>query len=824
MSEQLPEPDNLIDFMLNKGNGVKGLSQINLKQIPDRFIQPPEERLDHIQIAIQESVPVIDVSRWNDPGVAESICQAAAKWGFFQIINHGIPDEVLENVKRAAHDFFELPVEERRRYLKENSPSHTVMLKTSFSPLAEKVLEWKDYLMHFCDGQENEHSKFWPPVSRKLLTVLLNGIKVKQIDEVKESALMGSQVVTLLYYPKCPNPNLAAGAGRHSDVSSITVLLQDDVGGLYVRTTEDDQWIHIAPTKGALVVNIGDILQIMSNDRYKSIEHRVFVNGSKNRVSVPVFVNASSDAIIGPLPEVLEAGEKPMYKQKRIVTERERGIIVRENRGVFCIVATENPEGEAGNGRLQVFLSSFWASLGGVFGGHSNNQKEQEIEEEEELDLEMASRVVVPEQPRGGGKQKNVQAEGRNRPVLRDIGNLVAAPAVEGKAQNQITRPITRSFGAQLLANAQAAVEKNNCKKPLVDNLNVLVGKDGAAKAKAMPKKEPGIKAKNNVPIVVSPDEEGSPKSGTKMKEKMSSRKSGKSLTAILTARSKAASGLTKKPKDLPVDIDATDVDNELAAAEYVEDMYNFYKLTEEDGRVQGYMDSQPEINSKMRSILVDWLIEVHKKFELVPESLYLTINIVDRFLSVKTVPRRELQLVGISSMLIACKYEEIWAPEVSDFIAISDNAYVREQVLLMEKAILGKLEWYLTVPTPYVFLVRYIKASVPADKEMENMAFFFAELALMNYSTIINYSPSKLSASAVYVARCTLNRSPLWTETLKHYTGYSEDQLIECAKMLASFHSGAAENKLKAVSRKYTDPARNAVALFPPAKSLLPA
>ncbi|KAL0460881.1 UNVERIFIED_CONTAM: G2/mitotic-specific cyclin S13-6 [Sesamum latifolium] len=659
-------------------------------------------------------------------------------------------------------------------------------------------------LKHVCEGQENEHSKFWPPVCedgvldyinwikpiiRNLLTLLLNGIKVKEIDEVKESALMGSQVVTLLYYPKCPNPNLAAGAGRHSDV---TVFLQDDVGGLYVRATEGDQWIHIAPTKEALVVNIGDILQIMSNDRYKSIEHRVFVNGSKNRVSVPVFANASTDAIIGPLPQVLEAGEKPIYKQ----------VVYSDYfNHFFSKVATENPEGEAGNGRLQVFLSSFWASLGGVFGGHSNNKKEPEIEEEE-LDLEMASRAVVPEQPRvGGGKLKNVQAEGRNRRVLRDIGNLVAAPAVEGKPQNQITRPITRSFGAQLLANAQAAVEKNNCKKPLVDNVNVLVGNDGAAKAKAMPKKEPGIKAKNDVPIVVSPDEEGCPKSGTKMKEKMSSRKSGKSLTAILTARSKAACGLAKKPKDLPVDIDAADADNELAAAEYVEDMYNFYKLTEEDGRVHDYMDSQPEINSKMRAILVDWLIEVHKKFELVPESLYLTINIVDRYLSVKTVPRRELQLVGISSMLIACKYEEIWAPEVSDFIAISDNAYVREQVLLMEKAILGKLEWYLTVPTPYVFLVRYIKASVPADKE-----------------------PSKLSASAVYVARCTLKRSPLWTETLKHYTGYSEDQLIECAKMLASFHSGAAENKLKAVSRKYTDPGRNAVALFPPAKSLLPA
>lgn len=76
-------------------------------------------------------------------------------------------------------------------------------------------------------------------------------------------------------------------------------------------------------------------------------------------------------------------------------------------------------------------------------------------------------------------------------------------------------------------------------------------------------------------------------------------------------------------------------------------------------------MNSQPDINSKMRAILIDWLVEVHRKFELMPESLYLTINIVDRYLSMKVVSRRELQLVGIGSMLIACKYEEIWAPEV---------------------------------------------------------------------------------------------------------------------------------------------------------------
>lgn len=87
------------------------------------------------------------------------------------------------------------------------------------------------------------------------------------------------------------------------------------------------------------------------------------------------------------------------------------------------------------------------------------------------------------------------------------------------------------------------------------------------------------------------------------------------------------------------------------------------------------YMGSQPDVNAKMRAILVDWLIEVHKKFELMPETLYLSINIVDRFLSLKVVSRKELQLVGISSMLLACKYEEIWAPEVQS-ISIIDTVH----------------------------------------------------------------------------------------------------------------------------------------------------
>ncbi|OMO78031.1 hypothetical protein CCACVL1_14691 [Corchorus capsularis] len=130
--------------------------------------------------------------------------------------------------------------------------------------------------------------------------------------------------------------------------------------------------------------------------------------------------------------------------------------------------------------------------------------------------------------------------------------------------------------------------------------------------------------------------------------------------------RRPAACGLTNKPNDSIEDIDGVDV-----ATPLVPFLYGSITslLVQNEGRVHDYMDLQPEINAKMRSILVDWLIEVHRKFELMAETFYLTINIVDRYLLMKVVPRKEFQLVGISAMLIACKYEEIWAPEVNDFV-----------------------------------------------------------------------------------------------------------------------------------------------------------
>ncbi|KAH1194534.1 G2/mitotic-specific cyclin S13-6 [Glycine max] len=414
--------------------------------------------------------------------------------------------------------------------------------------------------------------------------------------------------------------------------------------------------------------------------------------------------------------------------------------------------------------------------------------------------------------------------------MLPPAKNLLPEESLtNGVKSNCSTTTSQRSFGAQLLANAQAAAAAGNNKKQACANVAgpPAVANGGVAVAKRVAPK-PGPK-KVTVTVKPKPEEvidiEASPDKKEVLKDKKnegdanSKKKSQHTLTSVLTARSKAACGITNKPKEQIIDIDASDVDNELAAVEYIDDIYKFYKLVENESHPHDYIDSQPEINERMRAILVDWLIDVHTKFELSLETLYLTINIIDRFLAVKTVPRRELQLVGISAMLMASKYEEIWPPEVNDFVCLSDRAYTHEQILAMEKTILNKLEWTLTVPTPFVFLVRFIKAAVP-DQELENMAHFMSELGMMNYATLM-YCPSMVAASAVFAARCTLNKAPLWNETLKLHTGYSQEQLMDCARLLVGFHSTLGNGKLRVVYRKYSDPQKGAVAVLPPAKLL---
>ncbi|KAL9306798.1 Cyclin-B2-5 [Arabidopsis thaliana] len=170
-------------------------------------------------------------------------------------------------------------------------------------------------------------------------------------------------------------------------------------------------------------------------------------------------------------------------------------------------------------------------------------------------------------------------------------------------------------------------------------------------------------------------------------------------------------------------------------------------------------------------------------------------IFVIDRFLAVHQIVRKKLQLVGVTALLLACKYEEVSVPVVDDLILISDKAYSRREVLDMEKLMANTLQFNFSLPTPYVFMKRFLKAA-QSDKKLEILSFFMIELCLVEYE-MLEYLPSKLAASAIYTAQCTLKGFEEWSKTCEFHTGYNEEQLLACARKMVAFHHKAGTGKL---------------------------
>ena len=162
-------------------------------------------------------------------------------------------------------------------------------------------------------------------------------------------------------------------------------------------------------------------------------------------------------------------------------------------------------------------------------------------------------------------------------------------------------------------------------------------------------------------------------------------------------------------------------------------------------------MNRQVDINEKMRGILVDWIIEVHLKFKLLPETLYLTVNLTDRYLEKTQISRTRLQLVSVAALLIASKYEEIYVPELQDFVFITDNAYTKEEILAMERSILVTLQFNVTVPSSYRFLQRFCKI-IKAQDKLFHLAQYIVELTLIEQRMLV-FKPSQIAASALWLA-----------------------------------------------------------------------
>lgn len=233
-------------------------------------------------------------------------------------------------------------------------------------------------------------------------------------------------------------------------------------------------------------------------------------------------------------------------------------------------------------------------------------------------------------------------------------------------------------------------------------------------------------------------------------------------------------------------DLDAEDAEDPLMVAEYVNDIFEYMKELEIINMPNGdYMTLQEEINWDVRAILVDWLVDIHAKFRLLPETLYLAVNIIDRFLSRRTISLSKLQLVGVTAMFIASKYEEVMCPSIQNFYYLADGGYTDVEILRAERYVLKVLDFSMSYANPMNFLRRISKAD-NYDIQTRTVAKYFMEISLLDYR-LMEHPPSLVAAASVWLAREVLERGE-WTPTLVHYSTYSEQELLGTAEIMLDY------------------------------------
>jgi len=245
-----------------------------------------------------------------------------------------------------------------------------------------------------------------------------------------------------------------------------------------------------------------------------------------------------------------------------------------------------------------------------------------------------------------------------------------------------------------------------------------------------------------------------------------------------------------------------------LGMPEYAADVHTYLKKAERKFRPKpNYMRKQADINPSMRSILVDWLVEVAQEYKLKEQTLYLTVNYIDRFLSFMSVQRSKLQLVGASCMLVAAKFEEIYPPEVKEFVYITDDTFTSKQVLRMEHLILKTLSFDLSVPTCRDFITRYlVAADATPESRLQYLAEYLCELTIIDLECSVKYIPSMIAAASICVANITLN-VPTWSRKLEHYTEFKLEEICQCAKDICVLYNEAPNLQQQAIQLKYKSP-----------------
>ncbi|MED6118526.1 Jasmonate-induced oxygenase 2 [Stylosanthes scabra] len=313
---------------------VQSLSERCLDSIPDRYIKPPTDR-PVSSSSTNANIPVIDlggllgIDLEARRSVLQKISEACNEWGFFQVVNHSVRPELMDKARETWREFFHLPMELKQKYA--NSPKTYEGYGSRLGVEKGAILDWSDYyFLHYLPLSLKDYNKWpsLPPSCREVFdeygreVVKLGGRLMKALsinlgleDDFLQNAFGGEDIGACLrvnFYPKCPRPDLTLGLSPHSDPGGMTMLLPDNqVAGLQVR--KGDEWITVKPERHAFIVNIGDQIQVISNARYKSVEHRVIVNSDKERVSLAFFYNPKSDIPIQPAKELVSPECPSLY-------------------------------------------------------------------------------------------------------------------------------------------------------------------------------------------------------------------------------------------------------------------------------------------------------------------------------------------------------------------------------------------------------------------------------------------------------------------------------------------------------------------------------
>ncbi|KAM6558941.1 hypothetical protein CsatA_028180 [Cannabis sativa] len=304
------------------------------KTLQAKFVRDEDERPKVAYNQFSNEIPVISLAGIDDnegnrrSEIRKKIVEACEDWGLFQVVDHGVDATLISQMTRLATEFFALPAQEKLRFDMSGGKKGGFIVSSHLQ--GEAVQDWREIVTYFSQPKRLRDYTRWPDkpegwiavtekysdslmeLACKLLEVLSEAMGLEK-EALTKACVEMDQKVVVNYYPKCPQPDLTLGLKRHTDPGTITLLLQDQVGGLQATRDGGNTWITVEPVEGAFVVNLGDHGHYLSNGRFKNADHQAVVNSNTSRLSIATFQNPAPEAVVYPLK--IREGEKAVMEE-----------------------------------------------------------------------------------------------------------------------------------------------------------------------------------------------------------------------------------------------------------------------------------------------------------------------------------------------------------------------------------------------------------------------------------------------------------------------------------------------------------------------------